>query len=66
MMTLKGMAALGHDRAGKLYTAWLGRQGGTEPVADVGYIVVPERLTVVEWQARYSPKDAPPAADDAG
>lgn len=65
MMTLKAMAARGHDRAGKLYTAWLERHGRMAPTKDIGYIVVPERLTVEEWQARYSPKDAPPAGDEA-
>ncbi len=34
------------------------------PPPGVGFLVVPERLTMEEWIARYSPKDEPPPIDD--
>lgn len=66
MLTLKAMAARGHDRATKLYTTWLEKHGRNLPVKRACYIVVPELLTREEWEARYSPKDAPPAGDGPG
>ncbi len=34
------------------------------PPPGIGFLVVPERLTMEEWTARYSPKDEPPPIDD--
>jgi Family of unknown function (DUF5681) len=39
-------------------------QNAESPPPDVGFLVVPERLTMEEWIARYSPKDEPPPIDD--
>lgn len=60
VMTLKQLTSAGHVRAASLYTRFVERYGRHEaPQQQVGYIVIPERLTQAEWEARYSPKDAP-------
>jgi hypothetical protein len=56
--------ASGHQQATKLYmdtTEKYGRQVLTEET--VSWIVIPERLTQEEWEAKYSPKDALPDDD---
>jgi len=60
IMALKQLAAAGHDRATALYTTMLARFGRAHTDQMAGFIVIPERLTQEEWEARYSPKDEPP------
>jgi hypothetical protein len=61
VMTLKQLTASGHVRASKLYMRFVKRYA-TQETGDqeIGYIILPERLTREEWEARYSPKDDPP------
>lgn len=67
VMTVKQLSAAGHQQAGKLYTRILEKFGTqhTTPGQGGGYIVVPERLTNEEWEARYSPKDEMPGSEEA-
>lgn len=60
VMTLKHLTATGHAAASTLYMKCVARHG-TQQATDqpIGYIVIPEALTREEWEARYSPKDAP-------
>lgn len=61
VMKVKQLAASGNAQATALYTRVaerFGPQGRRDQ--DVGFLVVPERLTIEEWEARYSPKDHPP------
>lgn len=61
VMVVKQMAASGHQQATKLYTDLMEYHGRQEPSGEgVGWIVIPERLTREEWEAKYSPKDALP------
>lgn len=61
IMMLKQVAAGGRAAAATLYTQFLDRYApSASPQDEVGYLVVPERLTEEEWEARYSPKDDPP------
>lgn len=61
VMKLKQLAAAGHDQATSLYTRIVERFGHQEPPErEPGLLVIPERLTMEEWVAKYSPKDDPP------
>ena len=61
IMVVKQMAASGHQQATKLYTDIMEDYGRQEPSNEqVGWIVIPERLTQEEWEAKYSPKDPLP------
>ena len=61
VMTLKQRAAAGDAKAGSVYTDFVDRYGGQEqPSGQAGFLMVPEKLTEEEWEARYSPKDNPP------
>jgi hypothetical protein len=61
VMTLKQRAAAGDPKAGAVYTDYVERYGRQEHAhREVGFLVVPERLTEEEWVARYAPKDDPP------
>lgn len=65
VMTLKQLAAAGHDRAATLYTRLSARFGRQQSESQqVGYLVVPEPLTKEEWIALYAPKDEPPDDTD--
>ena len=65
VMTLKQLAAAGHDRAAVLYTRFAARFGRQQAESQqVGYLVVPEPLTREEWIALYAPKDEPPDDPD--
>ena len=56
--TLKQLTATGHAAASTLYMKCVARHGTQNALEHkVGYIVLPERLTRVEWEARYMPKD---------
>lgn len=64
VMLLKQLAASGNQPATKLFTELsedYGRQETTDDEA--GYIILPERLTEEEWEAKYSPKDELPVDD---
>lgn len=64
VMLLKQQAASGNQPATKLFTELSEDYGRQEPVDDeAGYIVLPERLTEEEWEAKYSPKDELPVDD---
>lgn len=64
VMVLKQMAASGHQQATKLYLEKTEKYGRQEPSEEpVGWIVIPERLTEEEWEAKYSPKDELPESD---
>jgi hypothetical protein len=61
VMTLKQLSASGQARAAALYTRYVERYGRQDTSSrPVGYIILPERLTREEWEARYAPKDDPP------
>lgn len=61
VMKVKQLAASGHAQATALYTRIAERHGRQDTGAGpAGYLVVPERLTPEEWEAKYSPKDGPP------
>lgn len=61
VMALKHMTAAGHSRATALYLRYVGRYGSQETAERrYGFIVLPEKLTEEEWEAKYSPKDEPP------
>jgi Family of unknown function (DUF5681) len=62
ILKLKQMAGLGQPQATKVYTDVMGTYGPQEaPPGRVGYLVVPERLTLEEWVAKYSPpRELPP------
>lgn len=64
VLTLKQLTAAGHTRASRLYTRFVERYGRQETAREFGYIILPEKLTQEEWEARYSPKDDPPEIDD--
>ena len=61
IMTVKQLAASGHQQATKLFTGLMEKYGRQDPInQEIGYLVVPERLTTEEWEAKYGPKDEPP------
>ena len=61
IMTVKQLAASGHQQATKLFTGLMEKYGRQDPInQEIGYLVVPERLTIEEWKAKYAPKDEPP------
>jgi hypothetical protein len=65
VLLVKQLAASGHQQATKLYTAVLEKYGRQEPNnSKVGYLIVPERLTMEEWVEKFSPKEKPPDWDD--
>ncbi len=65
VMLVKQLAASGHQQATKLYTAVLEKYGRQEPNNQkVGYLIVPERLTMEEWTEKFSPKEKPPDYED--
>lgn len=60
VMTLKTLAAAGGKPASALYVRYIERFGTQESRgAKLRYLVVPERLTREEWEAKYAPKDGP-------
>ena len=60
VMTLKALAAAGGKPASALYVRYVERFGTQESRgAKLGYLVVPERLTRDEWEAKNAPKDGP-------
>lgn len=61
IMALKKRAISGQVPASKLFDEVSGRFGEQEPQKDLkhGFLIVPEKLTEKEWEARYSPKDLP-------
>ncbi len=64
IMTVKQMAAAGHNQATKLLMKFLDRYDShAHEHREVGYLVVPERRTEEEWEAKYSPKDDLPVDD---
>lgn len=59
------MAGLGHPQAAKVYTDVMDSYGPQEaPPGPVGYLIVPETLTLEEWVAKYSPPRDAPAHED--
>ncbi len=61
VMTLKQLAAAGRSGASALYVRFSERHARHETSQpNVGFLIVPERLTEEEWMARYSPQDKPP------
>ncbi len=61
LIILKKLAASGDQRAFKAFTDLQRQFGPVDPAEQkVGYIVLPERLTREEWDAKYRPKDVPP------
>lgn len=61
VMTLKQLTATGHAAASALYMGFVERHGTSQaPDQKSGYIVIPQRLSREEWEARYMPKDDPP------
>ena len=61
VLTLKQLAAAGRSSASAVYVRFSerhARQETSQP--NVGFLIVPERLTEEEWMARYSPQDKPP------
>jgi len=58
VMTLKQLAASGHHQATRLFTRVLETFGTQHnDHEEVGYLVIPERLTAEEWEAKHEPKD---------
>ena len=53
------MAAAGEQRAYRALMDLDSRYGPQDCDKPVGYLVVPEQLTIEEWVVRYSPKDEP-------
>jgi Family of unknown function (DUF5681) len=66
ILLLKKLAASGDQRAYRTLMD-LDRQC-TPPESEIprGYIIIPDRLTEEEWEAKYSPKDALPDDDPWG
>ena len=62
---LKQQAADGDRRATKALRDFDEQYAPPPPERRVGFLLLPERLTEEEWEARYMPKDDPPA-DDGG
>lgn len=61
VMTLKQLTATGHAAASALYMRFVERHGTSQaPDQKSGYVVIPQRLSREEWEARYVPKDDPP------
>jgi hypothetical protein len=52
-LALRNKALEGDARAFRAYQTVVERYGPKEPVSNGGYIVVPERLTMEEWIAKY-------------
>lgn len=60
-MALKQRSAAGHAAAAALYMDFVKRHGTSQaPDQPSVFIVLPERLTREEWEAKYMPKDDPP------
>ena len=58
VMTVKHLSAAGQTQASNFYTRILEKFGTQHNDHDeIGYLVVPEKLTEEEWEAKYSPKD---------
>jgi len=60
-MLLKTLAASGDQRA---YKALMDLDVQHSPSEPIGFLIVPEKLTMEEWVARFSPKDGPPPFSD--
>jgi hypothetical protein len=61
LILLKQIAASGDQRAFKAFTDLERRFGPVDMEGkQIGYIVLPEPLTMEEWVEKYSPKDPPP------
>ena len=63
VMSLKQLAAGGHAPAATYLDKFSDRHGPQEAPRKGGFLVVPERLTEEEWEAKYMPKDDLPLAD---
>jgi hypothetical protein len=65
VMALKQQCAAGDAAAAALYMEYVERHG-TSQAADQPscFIVLPERLSKEEWEAKYMPKDDPPGQPD--
>ena len=65
VMALKQQSAAGDAAAAALYMEYVERHG-TSQAADQPscFIVLPERLSKEEWEAKYMPKDDPPGQPD--
>ena len=61
VMLLKTLAASGDQRA---YKALMDLDVQHSPSEPIGFLIVPEKLTMEEWVARFSPKDGPPPFSD--
>lgn len=60
-MALKQKSAAGHAAAAALYMDFVERHGTSQASEQPScFIVIPQRLSREEWEARYVPKDDPP------
>jgi hypothetical protein len=59
LLSLRNRAAAADVKAFKAFSDLQARFGPPEPNRQAGCIVVPERLTVEEWEELYSPKEEP-------
>ena len=63
--TLKKRALDGDQKAHKAFMEFERTYGSPDPEPEHGFLIVPERLTLDEWIARYSPPDdGPPTLAD--
>ena len=65
VMSLKHLATGGHAPAATYLEKFSDRHGPQKTPLRGGLLVVPERLTEEEWEAKYSPKDPPPGEAEA-
>ena len=61
LVKLKAFAARGDQSAHRQLMDLEQRFGPRKDDAPIGYLFVPERLSLEEWEAKYSPKDGPPS-----
>jgi hypothetical protein len=59
LLSLRNRAAAADVKAFKAYSDLQARFGTQEPKRQAGCIIVPERLTIEEWEAQFSPRDEP-------
>ena len=63
VMLLKKLAASGDQRAYRCLMDIDKRSSPADGDAPMGYIILPQTLTVEEWEAKYSPKDTLPGEE---
>ena len=61
LVKLKALAARGDQSAHRQLMDLEQRFGPRKDDAPIGYLIVPERLSLEEWEAKYSPKGGPPS-----